>query len=69
MTKGQAISYAQITLNFIKNPDNNVKLTLKNFRKEMQDAFKLYPANSAKMLAKNMEETEEEFNAGRRKAQ
>ena len=43
--------------------------TLKNFRKEMQDAFKLYPANSAKMLAKNMEETEEEFNAGRRKAQ
>ena len=46
-----------------------MKLTLKNFRKEMQDAFKLYPANSAKMLAKNMEETEEEFNAGRRKAQ
>ena len=68
MTKGQAIAYAQITLNFIKNPDNNVKLTLKNFRKEMKDAFKLYPANSAKMLAKNMEETEEEFNAGRRKA-
>ena len=32
MTKGQAIAYAQITLNFIKNPDNNVKLTLKNFR-------------------------------------
>ena len=68
MTKGQAIAYAQITLNFIKNPDNNMKLTLKNFRKEMQDAFKLYQANSAKMLAKNMEETEEEFNAGRRKA-
>ena len=68
MTKGQAIAYAQITLNFIKNPDNNMKLTLKNFIKEMQDAFKLYPANSAKMLAKNMEETEEEFNAGRRKA-
>lgn len=68
MTKGQAIAYAQITLNFIKNPDNNMKLTLKNFRKEMQDTFKLYPANSAKMLAKNMEETEEEFNAGRRKA-
>ena len=68
MTKGQAIAYAQITLNFIKNPDNNMKLTLKNFRKEMQDAFKLYPANYAKMLAKNMEETEEAFNAGRRKA-
>ena len=61
MNKKQAIAYAQIALNYLKVPENREEITLENLGNEMLCAFKLYSRDVAVLMAKNMVETEREF--------
>ena len=45
VNKKEAISYAQITLNFMQSSKYNNELNAENFGIEMKHAFKLYPRN------------------------
>lgn len=62
MNKKTAIAYAQIALNYLKSPDNTEEITLENLGNEMNTAFRLYSNSVANLMAKNMVDTEREFN-------
>lgn len=61
MNKTEAISYAQITLDYMLSSKYKGKLTPGKLGVEMKQAFKLYDRDVAVIMAKSIVETESGF--------
>ena len=51
MNKKEAVSYAQITLNFMQSLQYDREIDAENFGVEMRQAFRLYPRNIVTAIA------------------
>lgn len=61
MNKKEAISYAQITLDYMQSSKYTGKLTPETLGIEMNQCFKLYPKDVAIIVSNNIVETEKEI--------
>lgn len=60
MNKKQAVAYAQIALDYMKNNDKE-NIDIIHLGIEMRQAFKMYPRDVALIMATNMENVDKEF--------